>query len=585
MEWVFIVGLTVWIAVQHQSLDMVKRQLSKALVELERLKASLEPSALSAPREVAAPIAPELSPQAPQPSPWTIEPKAAQPPRAPAPSVEPVSNPRPIPAPAPRPIITREAASTWLAENGLAWIGGGGLALGGLLLVAYAAQKGIFTPPLRIAAAVVLGALMVLASEWILRRKTEMSRHLLAAAIAAGAGAVTLYGAVCAAHGLYHLIPFWLAASLAAAVSLGLLALSLRHGEPLALVAMVGAAVTPIVTGISSWSPIVFEAYAVLIGATGFVLAAGRRWGWTSLATAAGVAVLSLPPLVDRQYAAAAVLVVLAAAGPLAALWRRRRTGETQAEVLRLRQAVMTALLGAAVLALAVWFAPPSPAGAAAGVLSAVLLGLTALAIATRTAPAGLFAAPAIVTVFAAMACLLFDGDDVGVAARPPWLHLLLALAPLTALPAALRLHGRQRTQLLAIAGITTAVAASLAWILLDEARFGYAWSPAALLGAGLFGLATLIARRSEEPSRDMGLALWLGAAAEMVFLAVHGAVQPRFEPAAFAVAALVLASPPAACPGGAWPRPASSPACWPWSSCCGRPSSARRWRAACRCR
>ncbi|MDG2530859.1 DUF2339 domain-containing protein [Caulobacter endophyticus] len=543
MEWVFIVGLTVWIAVQHQSLDLVKRQLGKALVELERLKASLEASGPSAPREAAAP-----TPQAPQPSPWTIEPKAVEPPRAPPPSVEPIYNPSPIPAPAPRPIrverplITRETASTWLAENGLAWIGGGGLALGGLLLVAYAAQKGIFTPPLRIAAAVVLGALMVLASEWILRRKTEMSRHLLAAAIAAGAGAVTLYGAVCAAHGLYHLIPFWLAASLAAAVSLGLLALSLRHGEPLALVAMVGAAATPIVTGISSWSPIVFEAYAILIGATGFVLAAGRRWGWTSLAAAAGLAVLSLPPLADRQYEAAAFLVVLAAGGPLAALWRRRRTDETQAEVLRLRQAAMTALLGACVLALAVWFAPPSPAGAAAGVLSAVLLGLTALAIATRVAQPGLFAVPAIVTAFAAMACLLFEGDDVGIAARPPWLHLLLALAPLTALPAALRLPGRQRTELLAIAGITTAAAASLAWVLLDEARFGYAWSPAALLGAGLLGLSVLIARRSEAPSRDLGLALWLGAAVEMVFLAVHGAVQPRFEPAAFAVAALALA-------------------------------------------
>lgn len=553
MEWVFIVGLTVWIAVQHQSLDLVKRQLGKALVELERLKASLEASGPSAPREAAAPIAPrpfsaEPAQQAPQPSPSAIEPKAAEPPRTPTPPVEPIPGPNPIPAPAPRPIrverplITRETASTWLAENGLAWIGGGGLALGGLLLVAYAAQKGIFTPPLRIAAAVVLGALMVLASEWILRRKTEMSRHLLAAAIAAGAGAVTLYGAVCAAHGLYHLIPFWLAATLAAAVSLGLLALSLRHGEPLALVAMVGAAATPIVTDISSWSPIVFEAYAILIGATGFVLAAGRRWGWTSLATAAGVAVLSLPPLADRQYAAAAVLVALAAGGPLAALWRRRRTDETQAEVQRLRQAVMTALLGASVLALAVWVAPPSPAGAAAGMLSVVLLGLTALAIARGAAPAGLFAAPAIVTVLAAMTCLLFEGDDVGIAARPPWLHLLLVAAPLTALPAALRLRGRQRTELLAIAGITTAVAASLAWILLDKARFGHAWTPPALLGAGMFALALLIARRSEEPSRDMGLALWLGAAAEMVFLAVHAAVQPRFEPAAFAVPALVLA-------------------------------------------
>ncbi|PVM94155.1 DUF2339 domain-containing protein [Caulobacter endophyticus] len=551
MEWVFIVGLTTWIAVQHQSLDMVKRQLGKALADLEQLKKTRDWGAAPEAREGVAPAAPAAPRQVPpasepppaaKPSPWTVEPKA------PEPRPEPSFNPRPIPAPAPRPpvqarpLVTREAASTWLAENGLAWIGGGGLALGGLLLVAYAAQKGIFTPPLRIAAAVVLGALMVLASEWILRRKAETSRHLLAASIAAGAGAVTLYGAVCAAHGLYHLIPFWLAAVLAASVSLGLLALSLRHGEPLALVAMVGAAATPIVTGISSWSPIVFEAYAILIGATGFALAAGRRWGWTSLAAAGGVLLLSVPPLADHQYAAAAVLVVLAAAGPLVALWRRRRTGETQAQVLRLRQAAMAALFLADVFAVAVWFWSPSQASAAAGVLSAVLLGLTALAIAARQVPAGLFAAPAIATVLVAMACLLFGGDKAGIAVRPPWLHLLLALIPLTALPAALRLHAGQRTQLLMLAGIATAVGASLAWPLLDHAGFGHSWTPAALLGLGMFGLAALIARRSETPSSDPGLAIWLAAAAEMVFLAIHGAVQPRFEPPAFAAAALVLA-------------------------------------------
>lgn len=548
MEWVFIVGLTVWVALQHQSLDIVRRRLDQTLAELERLKAALErraapeaPETVSVSRSVISeePLPPEPAvrePAAPTPpSPWTVEQVAS----------EPHPEPMTIPAPAPRvsrPMITREAASTWLAENGLAWIGGGGLALGGLLLVAYAAQKGIFTPPLRIAAAVALGALMVLASEWILRRKAETSRHLLAAAIAAGAGAVTLYGAVCAAHGLYHLIPFWLAAVLAAAVSLGLLALSLRHGEPLALVAMVGAAATPIVTDISSWSPVVFEAYAILVAATGFVLAASRRWGWTSLATAVGALLLSLPPLADRQYAAGAVLVALAAAGPLAALWRRRRTGETQAQVLRLRQSAMAALFLASLGAMAVWFWSPSQASAAAGVLSGVLLGLTALAIATRQAPPALFAAPAGVTVFAILCCLLFEGDKAGVAVTPPWLHLLLAFIPLTALPAALRLHAGQRLQLLAIAGVAAALAASLAWPLLGEAGFDHAWTPAALLGAGMFGLAVLIARRSEAPAGDPGLAIWLAAAAEMVFLAIHGATQPRFEPAAFAVAALALA-------------------------------------------
>lgn len=39
----------------------------------------------------------------------------------------------------------REVIHAWLEENGLAWAGGGALALGGLFLVTYAAQRGVFT--------------------------------------------------------------------------------------------------------------------------------------------------------------------------------------------------------------------------------------------------------------------------------------------------------------------------------------------------------------------------------------------------------------------------------------------------------
>ncbi|MDI1364767.1 MAG: DUF2339 domain-containing protein, partial [bacterium] len=49
------------------------------------------------------------------------------------------------------------------------------------------------------------------------------------------------------------------------------------------------------------------------------------------------------------------------------------------------------------------------------------------------------------------------------------------------------------------------------------------------------------IARKVERTSTDRGLALWLAAAAELAFLAIHAATAPRFEPAAFALAALGL--------------------------------------------
>lgn len=60
---------------------------------------------------------------------------------------------------------------------------------------------------------------------------------------------------------------------------------------------------------------------------------------------------------------------------------------------------------------------------------------------------------------------------------------------------------------------------------------------------AALFALAPLVARRVEETVSDRGLALWLAAAAEMAFLAIHAAVEPRVEPVAFGLAALALAT------------------------------------------
>jgi uncharacterized membrane protein len=85
------------------------------------------------------------------------------------------------------------SASGWLAENGLAWLGGGGLVLGGLFLAVYAAQRGVFTPPFRIIAALIAGALMIAASEWIRRRpETPTGRHMLASSVSAGAAAAAL---------------------------------------------------------------------------------------------------------------------------------------------------------------------------------------------------------------------------------------------------------------------------------------------------------------------------------------------------------------------------------------------------------
>lgn len=440
--------------------------------------------------------------------------------------------------------MTWTSVSTWLAENGLAWIGGGGLALGGLLLVAYAAQKGVFTPPLRIAAAVVLGGLMIAASEWILRqRRAPGGRHLLAAAVAAGAGAVTLYGAVCAAYALYGMLPFSGAAVLGAAVSLGLLGLSLRHGEPLALLAIVGAVITPGVTGMDDWSPFTLHAYALLIGLTGFAISTVRRWDRAGYATIIGLLLWSLAP----QFNGGGALLVLAVTGPVVGvLWRRKQDREDarEPELVAFTGQPSVALVLTTLVSANLWLGDLSgpahlpQAAFIAGVLIAAGAAMVRLGLARPQA----FGAPVAMAVAMSVLALVIHARHPGLAIQLPWIHALTALIPLAALVAGLRSPAAPRTILLGIGGVGVATFASLAWLVLDHVGATLAWTPPAVLAMALFASGVLIARRVEEPTRDVGLGLWLAAAAELAFLSIHAAVPASLEPVAFSVAALVLA-------------------------------------------
>ncbi|MEJ0066216.1 MAG: DUF2339 domain-containing protein [Caulobacteraceae bacterium] len=84
-----------------------------------------------------------------------------------APLAPPPRPSRPPPASTP----SRATIERWLAEKGLAWIGGSALVIGGAFLVGYAAQRGFFTPQMRIIAAAALGLALLGVGELIRRRK------------------------------------------------------------------------------------------------------------------------------------------------------------------------------------------------------------------------------------------------------------------------------------------------------------------------------------------------------------------------------------------------------------------------------
>lgn len=488
------------------------------------------------------------TPQPPGPVKPALAETAFRPSRLAASSEPPPFAPPPHPPRPPKPSITWAQASTWLAENGLAWLGGGGLALGGLLLVAYAAQRGVFTPALRVSCAALLGLLMVAASEWIRRQKNAPGgRHALAAAALAGAGAVTLYGAAWAAYSLYHLIPLPLAAGLAVAVLAGLLALSWLHGEPLALLALVGAFLAPFMTGgVVAWSPAVLEAYLALLGATGGAVNALRRWPRAGVVTLAGLLIWSLAALDRNRDLDAAILLGLALAGPaLAVLWRRRAVDEPAPKAagtdlfLRLP---LGALIAVSLVAFGLWGRTEIDPSLQATVFGGLLVLAGAAMASLGLVPAQAFAAPVGVMALGLLFSLAFhEGQN---AAWMTWRTFgLVAMIAASGLAAGWRATAPVRTVLLAVAGLGAALLANLVWPFLEHRVSG----DAGRLVAGLTCLmlaagAVALSRRVEDPRRDVGLGLWIAATAELLFLTVHASVPAHLEPAAQALVALLLA-------------------------------------------
>ena len=104
----------------------------------------------------------------------------------------------------------RPTIETALGTRWAVWVGGLALALGGIFLVRYSIEAGIFGPEVRLILAAILGVALVAAGEFIRRTGFQMPVEGVANAYVPGiltaAGAFTLFGTVYAAHGVYGFI-------------------------------------------------------------------------------------------------------------------------------------------------------------------------------------------------------------------------------------------------------------------------------------------------------------------------------------------------------------------------------------------
>jgi uncharacterized membrane protein len=345
MEMLWLIGLAGWIL---GIIGFV--QARRALAEIARLRGELAqppplPVATAAPPVIpveqavlspAPSVSPDEQPFVP-PAP-AIPRTLAEPIPASAPAMqhdqpdEPQaqrpSQPPPRP-PAPPPPSQGVDLEALLTMRWGVWLGAVALVMAGVFLIRYAAEQGLFGPAPRCAMAGLLGLALIVGAEWVRRWENVPARIADHAAPALAAGGVAvLFGAGYGAGVLYALVPPLVGFGLLAAASLAGLALSLRHGQLVAAVGIVGAFVTPAL--VQTDNPSLPGLFCYLLFVTAAALAVVRYtawvwlgWGstiagaiWVLVALGAGVGTDAWAPALFVPAAAALNLGLLPAEAP-----------------------------------------------------------------------------------------------------------------------------------------------------------------------------------------------------------------------------------------------------------------------------
>ncbi len=281
----------------HAQLVQLREQVAQLTVPAQPRPASeVSPVAdeIVAPPETAeapnaAPVV-EESVAAPEPAPEiaaesaVVEPAFALPPSNEIEQVREGTLPVPPPPPK-RPKIS------WQQQIGArlpVWVGGIALALSGIFLVKYSIDSGLLSPAVRCALAGFMGAAMLGGAQFVSARGTVANGARIAQALS-GAGIAVLYGTLFAAATVYGFITPGLAfASLAGVTALAVF-LSLRQGQAIALLGMVGGFLTPALIESSEPNAAVLFGYLAALTIGLFVVVRRENWwwlGWPTLAAA-----------------------------------------------------------------------------------------------------------------------------------------------------------------------------------------------------------------------------------------------------------------------------------------------------------
>jgi uncharacterized membrane protein len=279
----------------------------------------------------------------------SAEADAAQPETPAGPAAPPPRVPPQPPAPSRQP--ARPTVETALGTRWAVWVGGLALALGGIFLVRYTIEAGIFGPEVRLILAAAFGIVLVAAGEFIRRTGFRMPVEGLANAYVPGiltaAGAFTLFGAVYAAHAIYGFIGPSTAFTLLGAIGIATILASLIHGQALAGVGILGSYATPIL--VSSQAPnlwALFGFIAVVLAVAG-AIARFRNWSLLMGAAFVGSGLWTLTyMLLAYEPADLSILAFITAVSlaVLAFIWLARRAATDRINFVSIVPAVFVAL-------------------------------------------------------------------------------------------------------------------------------------------------------------------------------------------------------------------------------------------------
>ena len=212
-----------------------------------------------------------------------------------APSQERQTEPLEPPPRSRRPRRTLEEA---LGAHWAVYVGGIALALGSLLLVRYSIEQGWFGPGARVTLGLMFALTLVTAGEVVRRREKmagvaalaagEPANSALTAAVLTAAGTVAGFGAIYAAHALYHFIGLAVAFIALGAAGIAALLSAALHGPALAGIGLAGALATPLLVqsdAHNAWSAVI---YLTIVTAAAYGLARLRAWLWLAFTGAAG---------------------------------------------------------------------------------------------------------------------------------------------------------------------------------------------------------------------------------------------------------------------------------------------------------